>query len=449
MNVSTYLFSAIFALFIALISNEDHLFDTRKSIQRHISLTVSQEVAETDEKGHTVNLDSQINDLVNSSLQHLKSHSPAEFWSIIESQTGEIQDGVLNQVVSQLMAENHYASLREVFEHVDESTRIKRQIQFHYARTLNKVGAKQDAITAYLALLEAIPSHQSAAINLGILLNREKQYQRTIDILTPTLSLSAGKKKAKILSLIGTSHKALRQWKMAEKRLIASINYRPSHSATWLNLAQVQQARGMPYTEVKQTYQRAVALAPDDFTPQFELGNFALEFADYGSAIKHLKQASNLNPKHMKSRQAFAWALFEANQWEASLTHWRWLEKHGTRKSYRLTAKYMKTIINGEENQLRPMYRSQREKRYVEALSLAQQQHWKESITTLDGISPDNPFYLRSLLRKATLYRQLGEDDKADEINELIKPIQLTYDDSAALPSRPTCPRAELCIAFN
>ena len=449
MNSSTYLFSTLFMVFIVLVGSEEQWFDADDAVHRHISL----EIPEEDDENPTTRLLStsaiDVNTLVLQAITHLEQGNLDQLWQLIFAQSEANQYAVLSTISSQLFEAKNHTLLRTLLESQTETQRIQMGLQFDYAKLLARQNDPDAAINAYQALLNTIPSHQSAAINLGILLNRKARYQDTVNALTPSLSLSAGQKKAKLLSLIGSAYKAMNKWRFAEKRFVESINYRPSHGPTWLNLAQVQRAQGRPYDEVKQTYLRATALQPNHYRAWYELGEVAVATADFPLALTSLKRALAVNPKHSKSRLEMAWALFESKQFDASMKQWQWLEKHSSKKSQRLTAKYMQSIINGEENQLAPLYRYQTEKTYVEALSLAQQQQWRHSIQRLSDIQPDNPFYLRGLLRQVSLHQQLGEEDQASRINALINDIKMPYDESAELMTSRTCQRTEFCHEFS
>lgn len=431
MNISTFIYSALFLVFIAMVLSENRFFVLEHSQIQHISLDALEEQDEaTSALSYRSHADS-VELLTRQVLLSLQKNDDQSFMQALSAESQQVQGDVLKTVSTQLIEQKQFDKNIFMLSGITQSQRIALRLQFDYARSLAKLNDVEKAKEAYAELIKAIPSHQAGAINLGILLNRQGHFDKTIKTLTPSLSLSAGKKKSKILSLLGSSYKALGNWKLAEKRYLESINYRPGHGLTWLNLAKVQKFQQRPYEKVKLTYERAVSLLPDTSLAWFELGEITLRAGEFNDSVNALKKAAKLSPQHSKTRLLLAWALFESGQHDASLNQWKWLDMHGARKSYRLTARHMQSILNGEENHFVPLAKSYPQKPYLVALELAQKQQWKASLEALKKITPDSPFYLRALFRQRAMYNNLGQKSEIIRIDAMLKNTPLHYDNNA------------------
>ena len=214
----------------------------------------------------------------------------------------------------------------------------------------SRLGKTQLAIAAYRNTLVNQPNHQGAAINLGLLLKGQKEYQKAINVLQRAVGFSSGVKLAKVYSLLANCQEKLGYFHEAQLSYQKSIEYRPQHAASWLGLARMQQKNGDIYEEVIKNFQRAHRLNPNHFRPLFELGNYQLNNLDFSQAVKNLQLAVELVPLQQKARRSLAWALFENQQLLKAKKQWLWLTKNEKLKYRRKFAKFMVEMIDDGEN---------------------------------------------------------------------------------------------------
>lgn len=204
---------------------------------------------------------------------------------------------VLFQAALKLFANGDYERTHKIIGKLPRSTRHKERPGFYYALALTKGGEKDKAIKAYQGQLERFPHHQPSAINYGLLLLDDKQYEKAVTAFKYAISTTSGRRKSKSYRNLGTAYYELGQFEDAVKSFTKAIEYQPNNSTTWLNLAEAQQE--LPkysQKEVLGTYQKSISLAPNRYMSSLKRANYLfseLMFADAANDYAEARKRSS------------------------------------------------------------------------------------------------------------------------------------------------------------
>ncbi|WDE00973.1 tetratricopeptide repeat protein [Thalassomonas actiniarum] len=216
---------------------------------------------------------------------------------------------------------------------------------FYLALAYARTGDKAQAITAYQSVLEHDPSHQGAAINLGLLFKEQQDYKQAIGVLEHAVKISRGTKLAKAHAILAACLYQQAHYQRALGHYQTSIEYRPDHPGTWLGLAKTQEKLHLPYQQVFTTFTRTAKLNAKHYKPWAELGRFQLENLDFAGAITSLNKALELSPFNLSAIRSLAWATFEAGQEKKTQQLWRYLAKNEKIKARRKLARHMLVLL--------------------------------------------------------------------------------------------------------
>jgi len=261
---------------------------------------------------------------------------------------------ILHKLVKQLHVNKQYRVIVNLLQTQPENS--LEQVRFYYGLALSKLGNAQGAIKQYQAHIELYPNHQSATLNLGLLLKKAKSYEKAVVILTKAVDISSGRKKAKALALLAASQQQLGNKKVAEEHYSKSIEYRPNHAATWLKLANIMAELNRPREEVEKTFKRAIALDKKQLNAWLKFGKYALQNGKFSLAENTLTRALHLSSEHQDVRLQLAWALSEKSNWQAAKQHWSWLQHQSTSFEVQVLASHFYSAITEQSTtQLHPL----------------------------------------------------------------------------------------------
>ncbi len=350
---------AIASIFgFTLIVSADKLLLTEELYQT--TFQVEQQSDEAMETSHNAVFSQELNEreLSPSEKQAIEQHHQAgqPLWSLpaYSSASTGLKGIMLDHLVGYLVSNKAYAQVAELLSQIDQAGRIALKQQFQYAIALSKTNKLEQVEAAYRALLVAEPNHQAAAINLGLLYNKQDRYPEAIPQLKKAISISSGRKKAKAMSALATAYRKTQQLEKAEEYFQSAIEYRPNHPATWLKLALIQSDLNRPYQQVVMSFERAIALQPDYAKALRHLGSYQLQKLNFDAAISTLSQALRLSNNNEELHQLLAWAYIEAGQQIEAEKHWRWLSLNGKRANERLLASHMLKALKRQPHQLKP-----------------------------------------------------------------------------------------------
>jgi tetratricopeptide (TPR) repeat protein len=192
-------------------------------------------------------------------------------------------------------------------KHTTNKIKSPSSILFDQALLLSRQDKYAEAIEIYQKVIMLKPNHQMATINLALLLKKSGDYPAAIQTLEQALRISGGTRKGKIYALLGVSHEALKQADKAVGLYKKSIEYRPSHALTWRRLAKQTAVAKHPYSEVIETYKRAIALNPEHTAIHIEKAQYQFTSLDFEGVIrtlthKQLPKINQLKSKLLKAR---------------------------------------------------------------------------------------------------------------------------------------------------
>lgn len=181
-----------------------------------------------------------------------------------------------------------------VLENLTSDERIKLNSTFAYAFSLSKVGRKELAINSYKDELATYPTRQATAVNLGLLQLHTGHYEDAIQSLDYAADISSGDRKGKALAAKGRALEKLARYGEAVTTYHNSINYRPSHSATWLQLAEARRKNQDDSALVTSAYTKANALEQNNYAPSFRMANYLFSVGRFREAIPHYRNSHRL-----------------------------------------------------------------------------------------------------------------------------------------------------------
>ena len=207
-------------------------------------------------------------------LADLKSHP------LFQEQTEAVQKQTL-LAFARINLKSKTGMSKKIIQSLPEKEFNPHEKSFLIALCYSRLGDQERAISGYQEIINLQPNHLSARINLALIYKRQKKFDLAISLLEGPVKKANGLKKAKMLSIIGTSQIELKQYHKAFKSLKRASEYRPSHAQTWLKLAHAAAKINHDYQETISLYQRASNLASRNFRYHLEYGRFTLERLDF------------------------------------------------------------------------------------------------------------------------------------------------------------------------
>lgn len=210
-------------------------------------------------------------------------------------------------------------------------------LSLKYALAAAKRGDIDSAERSYRELLAYNPNHQAAGINLGLLLKKAGRYEEALAVLTPMVDRATGRRKGKTLALLADTYGHLNNYSMAAELFQKSIEYRPSHKLSWINLAKAQQAAGLPWKQVSKTYSQAVSMDPKRVTTRLAAAEYEFASLNAKQAIKLITEQYKRMSRVERARELLVWSYLALNKYKKASVHVNWLiqnGKIGVRKSY-------------------------------------------------------------------------------------------------------------------
>lgn len=355
---STLFHSVLFiVLFIALTFADKWLPKPQQDIVQVLTAVSDEESLEEElERGfqsQQVNIPTAI---VDELLAFTKKRKNIESHQWFKTASMEERLAITEAISRELYNARDFRLLNELNERLDAKYLTTDSVLFHYASSRSKVGDVDSAIEVYKQLVGLYPNHQSAMLNLGLLLRKQDKHTESNEILHQAERVSSGRKLAKARALLASNYRALGQLEVARKFYISSIEYRPNHSSTWSKLANLEAQMALPEKVVLKTYERAVALAPSSVNVLTRAAEYALRIGEFESALNWFQQAELLAPKNDKVRVGLAWTQSELGNWVAASHHWGWLANHASRKKLRLIGEHLYLTLNEQSvEQLQPL----------------------------------------------------------------------------------------------
>jgi tetratricopeptide (TPR) repeat protein len=325
-----------------------------------------------------------------------------------KAQTESQQRAILRQVTRHLADGKQYEAALSLSNQLDEQQRILYGIQFVFAATLTKISQHTEAIAAYQSLIASEPENQAAVINLGLLHNRLEQYREAENVLLPLLDVTAGNRKAKVLSALATAMEKQNNRMTAEAFYSQSVKIRPNHASTWAKLADVRKDLGMPLQDVSDAYKQAIQYSSTPYRYSRKLGEYLLENLNFEQSSSVLKSTLSESNKDDKLRRSLAWALFESgNEFESKL-HWEWLSTNSNSKNYRLLAEHMIALMDRDPRSLKSLPAINDEFRYARAVLKEADRDYKEVMKELRQVDIDSDWYPRAQRRITLISQQIN-----------------------------------------
>ncbi len=160
-----------------------------------------------------------------------------------------------------------------------------------FSKALNLARSQniKEAIAGYQQVLKRHPNHQMAVINLAILIKKTQGCKASYSLMEHAVEISRGKRKAKSHALLASCLMKFAEYNDAIKHLKKSIQYRPNHSKTWLNLAQSQNHINAPYSTTSSSYQKALALDSNNKRTRLDLAHYQFKHLDFNGSIHTIK----------------------------------------------------------------------------------------------------------------------------------------------------------------
>lgn len=313
------------------------------------------------------------------------------------------QHRILSAHIEQLQQQKAYLAIIQLLKPLTSQERIELEQQFSFAIALSRTKQSEHAIAAYNELLRAEPNNQAASINLGLLLNKTKQYQQAIIDLKQAVAISSGERKAKALSLLATAYQHTEQLKLAELTFKHSIEYRPQHAATWLKLAMLQAKLDMPYATVDKSFRRAVALKKDYKKALASYGRYQLFKLNFDGAFNNLAAALQQASNDETIQRDLAWAYWHAERHFDANQLWRRLASKSNQVQHRLLAAHISAAIKQQNHNLKPLIDKDDQSRYWLANIAAMQNQSHQARLKLETIKPSSDWYWLAQLQLAKL----------------------------------------------
>ncbi|AOE49660.1 tetratricopeptide repeat protein [Kangiella sediminilitoris] len=199
---------------------------------------------------------------------------------------------ILFKAALKLFAKGDYERTHKIIGKLPREVRHEERPGFYYALALTKDNENDEAIKAYQEQLERFPHHQASAINYGLLLLEDKQYEKAVTAFKYAISTTSSRRKSKSYRNLGRAYYELGKYEDAVKSYTKAIEYQPNNSTSWLKLAEAQQE--LPkysQKEVLETYQKSISLAPNRYLPALKRANYLFSELMFADAAKDYKEA--------------------------------------------------------------------------------------------------------------------------------------------------------------
>ena len=427
-KVKTALFpTAVFAILCLIVIYSEYLINAQSRQAQAIAvfaLASDEESTETE-----IQVDEVIDEALLQLVPFAKSivitdseYSPLLNSFFEQNQLTQSQQFVLMaQVAKELYSEKNFQRSEALLNLIPIEQRVPLGVQFTLAQAQSQQKKLEQAIETYHQLVFRQPANQAATINYGLLLNKTRQYEKSIAVFIKSISISSGKIKAKAYAGLGTAKFELNQYDEAEQAFSKSIEYRPQHAVSWRKLARIQSFTSAAPSVVNQTYLKALSLSDLDFRAQLEYGQFLLSRLDFKTATTHLLKARKLAKSNSKVRLNLAMSYLERNKYKDARKHLRWILKRKkqtanfdiatilynySKKDYPKAIELFSTIELKDEYKSIAEYYSARTLSALSSLNESKKVKQPEYILAFQSQMIDNQWKYLSELRLSRIYQK-------------------------------------------
>jgi len=224
------------------------------------------------------------------------------------------KDSVIVLALKYLVKQKRYDLAELYLSSIPLQQRLKLGLQFSYAFSQSKLDKNESSIASYQSLLEYQPNNLAGIINLGYLLLSKKEYIQAELLFTNAIDLAGGQRKSKILSGLGNALVAQERYDEAVNHFQKAIEYRPSHSLTWRNLAVAAELSFSDHHLTMDSYKKAIAMDKNNLDLYINFSQYLIKKMDYKSAVKELKKARRLSRENFNIRYLLIFSYFQMNK---------------------------------------------------------------------------------------------------------------------------------------
>ncbi|MDX2503504.1 MAG: tetratricopeptide repeat protein [Gammaproteobacteria bacterium] len=285
-----------------------------------------------------------------------------------------------------------YAQVVTILEKLDEKQRIRLDALFMYAYSLSKAVSKDRAIDQYRLLLIQKSNAQAATFNLALLLKKKKRYDEAIAVFTKAVEISSGKKKAKAYAGLATSYYNQRDFKQATEFFRKSLDYRPGVASIWIQLAKSMAASDEKYPAVLNSFDKGIALNPDDFKAYLLKAEYQIQNLAYTEAIATLDNALIISDDP-RMHELLAWSHIELGSRAKARKSLNRTQKHSLSAKFRKRVEFLMLYLDKEYQklaaQLQKPAKSSKDLLYLQGLTYRKMGYFKSAFKTfgqLDNI---------------------------------------------------------------
>jgi len=220
----------------------------------------------------------------------------------IKSLSSDQQKAVLAHLIKRAFDSKQFNLVLSMLSQLQEDDIAIFELNFEYAKSLSEIEQYQSAIDRYQLLLKSEPAHQTATVNLGLLLLKNKKYEQVKQLYSNAIGYTTGTKKAKVYAGLGDVEYAYKNYKQAIEYYQKSIEYRPSHKLTWKKLARAHKHNGSEYKVINEQYTKAVDMDITNYRLLAEYGTYLYENLQFKKAIPLLKKSLSMDKESIKTR---------------------------------------------------------------------------------------------------------------------------------------------------
>ena len=195
--------------------------------------------------------------------------------------------------------------------------------EFLTAISISKNGDTESAITAYRQVLSTNKNHQSAAVNLAIIMKREHGCDAAMHDIKYAASISRGKRLSSALSMQAGCLMKRGMPEDAIPLLKRSIEFRPNHASTWERLALALEKTGHEGKTVLATYKKSLALNSKNIRLRMAVAKYQQKALDFHGSNATLKARYKSIKKVYRAQYLLAWNYLELAKFNNAKKHIR------------------------------------------------------------------------------------------------------------------------------
>jgi len=191
----------------------------------------------------------------------------------------------------------------------------------------SKLGQYEAAINDYMVVLDQIPYHFQANLNVGVGYIKLKLYKKAVLKLKTASELSGGKRKAKALYNLGIAYKNIGVGKhnVARRVLAHAIRIKPGYIEARFAIASLESKTDAGRIRALQQYEKVLDLQPKYPPAYFRIASVHSEAKNYKLAQKNYLTAVTIDPNYTKARYNLALSYLKTKNWQAANDHFEQL----------------------------------------------------------------------------------------------------------------------------